>query len=103
MKNHIIEWHRANKQKKKKQTKKFFLIYIYIYIYIFTGWCKVRNRKKEKEKRRKIRKTIQKIGKSLWDEKIQETWLGNHEELYITKVFRRKSKNKCSGNNYKKW
>ena len=98
MKSHIIEWHRANKQKKKnkkqKKTKR---------IYIFTGWCKVRNRKKEKEKRRKIRKTIQKIGKSLWDEKIKETWLGNHEELYITKVFRRKSKNKCSGNNYKKW
>ena len=35
--------------------------------------------------------------------KIKETWLGNHEELYITKVFRTKSKNKCSGSNYKKW
>ena len=59
---------------------------------------KERKRKEEKDK-----KNNTEDWKSLWDEKIKETWLGNHEELYITKVFRRKSKNKCSGNNYKKW
>ena len=78
----MIQWNRTNQQKKKNKQKEKFKKYIYI----LTGWCKVRNRKKEKEKRRKIRKTIQKIGKSLWDEKIREKWLGNHEELYITKV-----------------
>ena len=86
-----MQINKRKKQTKRKIKKKKILI--------FTGWCKSKTERKGKKEKEKKNNTKDWKKSLRW--KIKEIWLGSHEELYITKVFRTKSKSKCSGSNCK--